>query len=124
MGTVKLIHIFCALLSISGFVFRGMLMIRDSSLLRARWVKISRDVVDTVLLVTAIMLASQWGWSALQIPWVLTKIVALLVYIALGILAMKPGRSKSVRITFWLAAIATFAYIVSVAVTKNPLLVV
>ena len=82
MGTVKLIHITCGLLSISGFVGRGILMIRDSSLLTARWVKISRDVVDTVLLVTAIMLASQWGWSALEMPWVLAKIIALLVYIA------------------------------------------
>lgn len=121
MGTVKLIHITCALLSISGFVGRGILMIRDSSLLTARWVKISRDVVDTVLLVTAIMLASQWGWSALEMPWVLAKIIALLVYIAFGILAMKPGRSKSVRIFFWLAAMVTFAYIVTVAITRNPL---
>lgn len=121
MGTVKLIHITCGLLSISGFVGRGILMIRDSSLLTARWVKISRDVVDTVLLVTAIMLASQWGWSALEMPWVLAKIIALLVYIAFGILAMKPGRSKSVRIFFWLAAMVTFAYIVTVAITRNPL---
>lgn len=123
MGAVKLIHIVCALLSISGFVARGILMIRSSPLLAARLVKVLPHIIDTVLLVTAIMLASQWGWSALQMPWLLAKIVALLVYIGFGMLALKPGRSQSVRTSAWLAAIVTFAYIVSVAITKNPLLI-
>ena len=123
MGTIKLIHIACALLSISGFVGRGILMIKSSPLLTTRWLKVLPHINDTILLVTAIILASQWGWSALQMPWLLTKIIALLVYIALGMLALKTGRSLSVRITAWLAAIITFAYIVAVAVTKNPLLI-
>ena len=123
MGIVKSIHIVCALLSISGFVARGILMIISSPLLTARWVKVSPHIIDTVLLLSAIVLASQWGWSALQMPWLLAKIMALLVYIILGSLALRPGRPQSVRITSWLAAIATFAYIVSVALTKNPLVV-
>lgn len=123
MGTVKLIHVFCALLSISGFIARGILMIKGSSLLTARWVKVSPHINDTVLLVTAIMLASQWGWSALQMPWILAKIIALLLYIAFGMIALKPGRSQSIRIMSWLAAIVTFAYILSVAVTKNPVII-
>lgn len=123
MGIVKSIHIVCALLSISGFVARGILMINRSPLLTARWVKVSPHIIDTVLLLSAIVLASQWGWSALQMPWLLAKIMALLVYIILGSLALRPGRPQSVRITSWLAAIATFAYIVSVALTKNPLVV-
>ena len=121
MEIVKTIHIVCALLSISGFVGRGLLMIKGSPLLIARWVKISPHIIDTVLLLSAIVLASQWGWSALQMPWLLTKIMALLIYIVLGSLALRPGRPRSVRISAWLAAIATFAYIVSVALTKNPL---
>ncbi|WP_455199118.1 SirB2 family protein [Kaarinaea lacus] len=123
MSTIKLIHVVCALLSISGFIARGILMIRGSSLLSARTVKVLPHVNDTVLLVTAIVLASQWGWSALQMPWLLAKIIALLAYIALGMLALKPGRSQSVRISAWLAAIITFAFIVSVAVTRNPLVI-
>ncbi len=121
MGIIKTIHIVCALLSISGFVGRGILMIKGSPLLTARWVKVSPHIIDTVLLVSAIMLASQWGWSALQMPWLLAKIMALLLYIVLGSLALRPGRPQSIRISAWLAAIITFAYIVSVAVTKNAL---
>lgn len=123
MGTLKLIHVVCAFLSISGFVGRGILVIRGSSLLSTRMVKVLPHINDTVLLVTAIILASQWGWSALQMPWLLTKIIALLVYIALGMLALKPGRSQTVRISAWLSAIVIFVFIVSVAVTRNPLVI-
>lgn len=123
MGLIKIIHITCALLSISGFVGRGILMVKGSPLLTARWVKVSPHIIDTVLLISAIILASQWGWSALEMPWLLAKIGALLVYIILGSLALRPGRPQSIRITAWLAAILTFAYIVSVAVTKNILVV-
>ena len=119
MDIVKTIHILCALLSISGFVGRGVLMINGSPLLTARWVKVSPHIIDTALLVSAIILASQWGWSALNMPWLQAKIVALLIYIALGMLALRPGRPQSVRIMAWLAAMITFAYIVCVAVTKN-----
>ena len=99
-------------------------MIRESPLLSARWIKILPHINDTVLLVSAIILASQWGWSAVQMPWLLAKIIALLVYIALGMLALKKGRNKTVRISAWIAAIFTFAYIVSVAITKKPLVIV
>ncbi len=119
MEIIKTIHVVCALLSISGFVGRGLLMIKGSPILTARWVKVSPHIIDTVLLVSAIMLASQWGWSALQMPWLLAKITALFIYIGLGSLALRPGRPQSIRVLAWLAAIATFAYIVSVAVTKN-----
>ena len=95
-------------------------MIKGSSLLTARWVKLSPHVIDTVLLTSAIILASQWGWSALQMPWLMAKITALLIYIALGALALRPGRPQSIRVTAWLAAIITFGYIVLVATTKTP----
>jgi uncharacterized membrane protein SirB2 len=35
--------------------------------------------------------------------------------------ALKPGRPRAVRATAWVAALATFGWIVSVAITKNPL---
>lgn len=123
MGIVKIIHVTCVLLSISGFVGRGILMIRESPMLSARWVKILPHIIDTVLLGSAIILASQWGWSAVQIPWLQAKIIALLLYIALGMVALKRGRTRSTRTTAWLAGILTFAYIIGVAITKNPLLI-
>ncbi|HHI93881.1 MAG TPA: hypothetical protein ENK04_10295 [Gammaproteobacteria bacterium] len=121
MESIKWLHVACALLSGSGFFTRGILMMRESAWLQVRMVKIIPHVVDTLLLVSAIVLASQWGWAALQEPWLLAKIVALLVYIGLGMVALRLGRSKRVRVVAWLAAMFVFVYIVSVAVNKNPL---
>jgi len=122
MDIIKLIHVTTALFSISGFVARGILMLRDSPLLQTRWVKVLPHVNDTLLLASAIFLAAQWGWAALQLPWLLAKIVALLLYIALGMVALRAGRSKRVRMLAWLAAVLVFAYIVAVARSKNPLI--
>lgn len=121
MESIKWLHVACAMLSGGGFFIRGILMIRGSVWLQARMVKVIPHVVDTVLLVSAIALASQWGWAALQLPWLLAKVVALLVYIALGVVALRAGRSKRVRVLAWLAAMLVFAYIVAVAMNKNPL---
>ncbi len=121
MESIKWVHVACAVLSGGGFFIRGILMMRESVWLQARMVKVVPHVVDTVLLVSAIALASQWGWAALQLPWILAKIVALLVYIGLGVVALRAGPSKRVRVLAWLAAMLVFTYIIAVAVSKNPL---
>ena len=123
MGLVKLIHVSCALLSLGGFLARGVLMLRDSALLQQRWLRIAPHVVDTVLLGSAIVLASQWGLAALQLPWLQAKIGALLLYILLGSLAIRPGHSKTVRTGAWLAGLVVFGYILGVAVSKHPLII-
>jgi len=119
MESIKWLHVVCAVLSGGGFFIRGILMMRESAWLQVRMVKVVPHVVDTVLLVSAIALVSQWGWAAL--PWLLAKIVALLVYIGLGVVALRAGRSKRVRVLAWLAAMLVFTYIIVVAVSKNPL---
>ena len=53
-------------------------------------------------------------------PWIAAKIIGLFAYIALGMVALRFGRTKAVRATAWIAAMLTFGYIVSVAVTKDP----
>jgi len=121
MESIKWLHVTCALLSGGGFFVRGLLMIRESAWLRARMARVFPHVVDTVLLVSAIALTSRWGWAALQLPWLLAKIVALLAYIGLGMVALRTGRSKQVRVLAWLSAMLVFVYIITVAISKNPL---
>ena len=122
METLKLIHMLCAMLSISGFVGRGVLLATHSPVMQRKWIRIVPHVIDTLLLGTAIAMVVGLGLSVLSTPWLLAKITALLVYIALGIVVMRGGKSPRLRIAAWLAAIVVFAYIVAVAVTKNPVL--
>ena len=115
-----MIHAACALLSISGFVGRGVLIACDSPMLGRKWIKIVPHVVDAVLLATAVAMAVGLAINPLETPWLMAKIVALLVYIGLGFVVMRLAKTKPVRMAAWVAAIVVFAYIVTVAVTKNP----
>ena len=94
-------------------------MLADSPQLQRRWVKVVPHVVDTLLLGSALVMVF---WSA-QYPfvqdWLTAKVLALAVYIGLGSIALKRGKSKGVRGFALLAALATFAYIVAVALTRQ-----
>lgn len=121
MDIIKFLHMASAVLSISGFVARGILMIRESEALKARWIKIAPHINDSILLGSAIVLAVWMGISPLDQPWLLAKIIALLFYIGLGMVALRFGATKRVRVVAWFVAMAVFVYIVAVAITKQPM---
>ena len=121
MGLVKTIHLSCVVLSFTGFFIRGLWMIIDSSNLQRRWVKTAPHIIDTLLLVSAIILAVQMRISPLEHSWLMAKIIALVAYIGIGTVALKEGRSKQIRVSAWLLGLATFMYIVSVAISKSTL---
>ena len=54
--------------------------------------------------------------------WLTAKTAGLIVYILAGAVALTYGRSKRTRIKALVLALLSFAYVVGVAVTKNPLL--
>lgn len=117
---LKHIHITCVALSYSLFFLRGVWMLNESPSLQKRWVRVAPHAVDTVLLASAITLAWQLGISPLSTPWLAAKIVALLLYIAIGTIALKRGQTKRLRLFAWIAAQMVFFYMVSVAVTHDP----
>ncbi len=118
---MKHLHVTSVVASYALFFLRGFWSLRASYIMRSRWVKIVPHVVDTALLGSAIALAWQMGISPLNTPWLLAKIVALLVYVGLGFVAIDFARRYYVRLAFWLAAQAVFFYIVAVALTKKVL---
>jgi len=88
--------------------------------MQQRWIRIVPHIVDTAFLASAITLAVQLGFTPANSPWLTAKIVGLLVYIGLGFVALRFGKTKQIRITAWVAALLVFAYIVAVAVTMSP----
>jgi len=118
---LKYVHVSSVLLSIAGFIVRGVWMMQGSPRLNARWVRIVPHVVDTVLLVSAVWLAFAIHQYPFVHGWLTAKVVGLVVYIALGMIALRRGRTRGVRIGAFVAALAVFAYIVAVAVTHNPM---
>lgn len=119
--TLKYFHIGCVLLSYTLFFLRGVWMLRGSATLQQRWVKVIPHIVDTALLLSAVTIAFMLSFSPLSSTWLMAKIVALLLYILLGTIALKRGRTKKIRLTAWLSAQLVFIYIVTVAITHHPL---
>ncbi|HEX8739054.1 MAG TPA: SirB2 family protein [Casimicrobiaceae bacterium] len=117
---IKLIHETAAAISIIGFIARGAGMLGGARWLARRSVKTLPHVVDTVLLASAITLAWELRLSPLATPWLAAKIVGLVVYIVVGMFALRLGRTRAVRATAFVAAVVVFAWIVSVAFTKDP----
>lgn len=95
----------------------------DSAALKKKWVRILPPVIDTILLGSAIILAIETQQYPFSEHWLTAKILALIIYIALGMIALSYGRTKKIRITAWLASLLCFGYIVSVAITRNPIII-
>jgi uncharacterized membrane protein SirB2 len=116
----KNLHVGCVILSLGGFGARGVLMVMASPVLNARFVRVAPHVVDTILLASALWLC----WILRQYPfvhgWLTAKVLGLLVYIVLGAVALRRGRTKGIRLAAFVGAAAAAIYIVSVALTHDP----
>jgi uncharacterized membrane protein SirB2 len=117
---VKLLHVGTVALSLAGFTARGVLMLRASKALALRWVRIVPHIVDTLLLASGLWLA----WASAQYPfvqaWLTAKVLGLVAYIAFGMMALRRGKTRMARAVFFVLALAAAAYVVSVAIARDP----
>jgi len=116
--TIKIIHMSSAVLSFAGFFIRGILMLNDSTLFKAKFTKIAPHVIDTILLVTAIILATLSSQYPITHNWLSAKVIGLLIYIGLGLWAFRFAVTRLQKIIAWLAALIVFVLIVVTAMTK------
>lgn len=98
------------------FLLRGAWMLRHSPLLQRRWVRIVPHLNDSVLLAAALYMTATIGLQ----PWIVAKLAALVIYILLGIVALRRGRTLALRTAAFAAALVVLGYIVAVAITKAP----
>ncbi len=120
-NALKWVHVGAAFLTIGGFLLRGYWMMLDSPKLQQRWVRVLPHILDTVLLLAGISLVVTLNLQVMRNPWLLVKISALIAYILLGTIALKRGKTRTIRTTALVLAVMTFAYIVGVALTKSTL---
>lgn len=118
---IKKLHVLFVLLSIGGFLLRGAWMLSGSALLEHRVTRTLPHVIDSLLLITAIALAVMIAQYPFVAGWITAKVLGLVAYIVLGVIALRRGPTLAVRLSALLAAVATYAWIVSVAITKSPL---
>jgi uncharacterized membrane protein SirB2 len=117
---LRTVHVWCAALTIALFVWRGMLMIRDSELLGATWLRILPHAIDTVLLASALALTTIVHQYPLADAWLTVKLVLLVAYVLLGSIALRYGRTKGIRIVALVGALLAVAAIVVIARARDP----
>lgn len=117
---IKTAHMSLAMISLLGFLIRGWWAISTSALLQQRWVKIVPHIVDTLLLTTAVLLMIIIGQHPGNQSWIAAKLIALVFYIGFGTLAIKRAPTAATKGLFLGLAIATFGYIIGVAIAHHP----
>ena len=117
---VKHLHVIAVLLSITFFTVRAWWSVRESPQLQRPWVRVAPHVIDTALLglgVWLMVLLQAWPWRA---PWLAAKLLGLLLYILVGTIAIKRGKTPRTRGLAAIVAIVIFVYIIGAAVRHAP----
>ena len=119
-ATIKLLHQSSVALSGLGFAVRGIASLRGAQWTQSRLAKSLPHVVDSVLLLSAVTLSAMLHLNPAHAPWLMAKLLGLLLYIGLGIVALRPRFGWKTRATAWVLALVVLAWIATVAVLKNP----
>lgn len=117
---LKNLHLTLAALTLSGFLLRAYWMAVGSDKLLLPVVRVLPHIVDTLFLLSGVGLIGLLHLPLLQSPWLIAKLTALVLYIVLGTIALKRGRTMRVRKVAFVLALLTFTYIVGVAISKSP----
>jgi uncharacterized membrane protein SirB2 len=118
---IKEFHVFIALLSGSLFAVRGAFALGGARWPRALPVKWLSYAIDTSLLTAAMMLLTILPWAMFANGWLVTKILLIVAYVVLGVLAMRPHRSTRDRALYYAAALLAFAAVYGIARAHHPL---
>ena len=114
-------HVTAAITSGSLFLLRGIAVSWGSPWGMIAPVRYLSYTIDVVLLTAALLLLAILPSSVYSNGWLWLKLALLVVYIGLGTLALKRGRTAAIRRACLVAAIAVFACMYFIARTHDPL---
>ena len=117
---IKFVHILCVILSGSLFTLRGLLMLMRSRYTNHVALRMLSYAIDTTLLTAALMLVTVLHQYPFVQAWLTVKVLLLVLYIVLGVLALRRGRTRRAQVTSFVAALLVYAFIISVAMAHNP----
>ena len=119
---IKWVHVTAVLCSGSLFLLRGlMLQCGRTALARAAALRYLSYTIDSVLLTAALMLFTMLPAVVFGNGWLAAKLVLLVLYVALGIAALRADSSPRRSRVCFLAALVVFGTMFSIARTHHPL---
>ncbi|MCB1570779.1 MAG: SirB2 family protein, partial [Xanthomonadales bacterium] len=108
---IKFVHILCVILSGSLFTLRGLLMLMRSRYTNHVALRMLSYAIDTTLLTAALMLVTVLHQYPFVQAWLTVKVLLLVLYIVLGVLALRRGRTRRAQVTSFVAALLVYAFI-------------
>ena len=118
---IKLVHMGAAMTSGTLFALRALALLAGMRWPRAAVVRYTSYTIDTVLLTGAMMLLTILPAGMFANGWLAAKLLLLVGYVGLGILAMRPTRPTRQRTGFYLAALTAYGCIYGIARSHHPL---
>lgn len=118
---IKLMHVVCVVISGAVFTVRGGLMLGRSRLTNHSLLKYPSYVNDSILLTTGLLLMQITHQYPGPQAWLSVKLSLLLLYIVLGIFALRRARTYRGRAACLVCALAVYLFMVSIARTHHPL---
>ena len=118
---IKHAHIGLVMVSVALFALRGAAVQAGMRWPRARSVRLASYAIDTGLLAAGLALVAILPGGLFANGWLAAKLALLVLYVVLGVYAMRRARSRGGRLLCYLAALATFAMIYGIARTHHPL---
>ncbi len=125
---VKDFHILFITVSIVLFILRFFWKWANADIMQQRWVKIAPHIIDTFMLVSGawLVVITHFYPFTPQGSWLTEKLFGVIIYIALGIVALGTGkdglRSQKTRWVAFILALGCLYLVVKLALTKIPLL--
>lgn len=114
---IKMMHAVLVLAVGLLFLWRAYLTLTRSPAQNAKLPTLLAHTLSLGVLASGLTLVALFG----QMPaWVMTKLVFLFVFIAFGVVAFKRAKTRAAQLTMMALALVTYAFLVSVAVTKLP----
>jgi len=118
---IKWVHIAAVIASGALFLLRGIAVQVGARWAMAAPLRYLSYAVDTTLLTAALMLVTILPGAMFANGWLTMKLCLLVVYVVLGTFALRRGRTPRTRLICFIAALAVYAFIVSVAIEHHPL---
>lgn len=119
--TIKSLHVHFVLISVSVFALRGLLVLAGSKLAHHRVLKYGSYLIDTGLLLFALLLLAVLHLNPIAQPWLALKLCLLVLYIVLGSFALKRAKTTRGKLFAYLMALLVVAAMYGIALAHHPL---
>ncbi|MCW9024562.1 MAG: SirB2 family protein [Gammaproteobacteria bacterium] len=117
---IKNLHLATVSFSIVFFIIRGLWKFNHSNWYRKKWARRLSQLNDIILLSCGIFMAISLQQYPFVHQWLTAKLILLVIYILLGMLALHWARSRQLQLGAWLSAILVYGYLVGTALNRTP----